>query len=139
PWAYEFLLQFELEGGEGTLPIVSEPKVNEYLSLSINLIFAFGICFELPVVMTLLGRIGIISSRAMREKRKYAILIAFIVAAVITPPDVISQVMLASVLILLYEISIVSVRMIEKGRREAAGAADDEDGEDEEAGAATTP
>ena len=104
-WAYEFLLAFELEGGPGTLPIVSEPKVNEYLSLSINLIFAFGICFELPVVLTLLGRIGVISSKGMKEKRKYAILISFIVAAVITPPDVISQVMLASVLICLYEIS----------------------------------
>ena len=116
PWAYEFLLAFELEGGPGTLPIVSEPKVNEYLSLSINLIFAFGICFELPVVLTLLGRVGIISSTGMAEKRKYAILISFVVAAIITPPDVISQVMLASVLIILYEISIFSVRMIERGR-----------------------
>ena len=116
PWAYEFLLAFELEGGPGTLPIVSEPKVNEYLSLSINLIFAFGICFELPVVLTLLGRIGIISSKGMAEKRKYAILISFVVAAIITPPDVISQIMLASVLIILYEISIFSVRLIEKGR-----------------------
>ena len=116
PWAYEFLLAFELEGGPGTLPIVSEPKVNEYLSLSINLIFAFGICFELPVVLTLLGRIGIISSKGMVEKRKYAILISFVVAAIITPPDVISQIMLASVLIILYEISIFSVRLIEKGR-----------------------
>ena len=116
PWAYEFLLAFELEGGPNTLPIVSEPKVNEYLSLSINLIFAFGICFELPVVLTLLGRIGIISSKGMAEKRKYAILISFIVAAIITPPDVISQIMLASVLIILYEISIFSVRLIEKGR-----------------------
>ena len=116
PWAYEFLLAFELEGGPGTLPIVSEPKVNEYLSLSINLIFAFGICFELPVVLTLLGRIGIISSKGMVEKRKYAILISFVVAAIITPPDVISQIMLASVLIILYEVSILSVRLIEKGR-----------------------
>ena len=116
PWAYEFLLAFELEGGPGTLPIVSEPKVNEYLSLSINLIFAFGICFELPVVLTLLGRIGIISSTGMVEKRKYAILISFVVAAIITPPDVISQIMLASVLIILYEVSIFSVRLIEKGR-----------------------
>ena len=133
PWAYEFLLNFELQGGEGTLPIVSEPKVNEYLSLSINLIFAFGICFELPVVMTLLGRIGIISSKGMREKRKYAILIAFIVAAVITPPDVISQVLLASVLILLYEISIFSVRLIEKQRKERIDDPDDDDEDEDEA------
>jgi len=150
PWAYEFLLSFELQGGPGTLPIVSEPKVNEYLSLSINLIFAFGICFELPVVLTLLGRIGIISSKGMREKRKYAILISFIVAAVITPPDVISQVMLASVLICLYEISIFSVQLIEKGREEAQedgdedGDGDDDDGDEDEDGddddsAAETP
>ena len=130
PWAYEFLLAFELEGGAGTLPIVSEPKVNEYLSLSINLIFAFGICFELPVVLTLLGRIGVISSRGMKEKRKYAILISFIVAAVITPPDVISQVMLAAVLIFLYEISIFSVRLIENERGHTEDDVEDKDGED---------
>jgi sec-independent protein translocase protein TatC len=127
PWAYEFLLNFELQGGDGTLPIVSEPKVNEYLSLAINLIFAFGICFELPVVLSLLGRIGIISSKGMRERRKYAILVAFIVAAVITPPDVISQVLLASVLICLYEISIFSVRLIERKRVEPAEGDDDEE------------
>lgn len=130
PWAYEFLLNFELQGAPGTLPIVSEPKVNEYLSLSINLIFAFGICFELPVVLTLLGRIGMVSSRGMREKRKYAILISFIVAAVITPPDVISQVLLASVLICLYEVSIFSVRLIEKKRGDDVDT--DEDDEDSE-------
>jgi len=140
PWAYEFLLNFELQGGDGTLPIVSEPKVNEYLSLAINLIFAFGICFELPVVLSLLGRIGIISAKGMREKRKYAILIAFIVAAVITPPDVISQVLLASVLICLYEISIFSVRLIEKKRVEQTDAddADDDDEGDEESDGETS-
>jgi sec-independent protein translocase protein TatC len=131
PWAYEFLLAFELEGGPGTLPIVSEPKVNEYLSLSINLIFAFGICFELPVVLTLLGRIGVISSKGMKEKRKYAILISFVVAAVITPPDVISQVMLAMVLIFLYEISIFSVRLIEKDRGHTEDDFGDEDTEEQ--------
>ena len=140
PWAYEFLLNFELQGGDGTLPIVSEPKVNEYLSLAINLIFAFGICFELPVVLSLLGRIGIISAKGMREKRKYAILIAFIVAAVITPPDVISQVLLASVLICLYEISIFSVRLIEKKRVDRAedDGADDDDEDDEESDGETS-
>ena len=131
PWAYEFLLAFELEGGPDTLPIVSEPKVDEYLSLSINLIFAFGICFELPVVLTLLGRIGVISSKGMKEKRKYAILISFVVAAVITPPDVISQVMLAMVLIFLYEISIFSVRLIEKDRGHTEGDFGDEDTEEQ--------
>ena len=78
-------------------------------------------------MLTLLGRIGVISSKGMKEKRKYAILISFIVAAVITPPDVISQVMLASVLILLYEISIFSVRLIEKDR----GQTEDDDTEEQ--------
>ena len=126
PWAYEFLLSFELDGGPNTLPIVSEPKINEYLSLSINLIFAFGVCFELPVILTLLGRIGVVSSRGMKEKRKYAVLTAFIVAAVITPPDVISQVLLASVLICLYEVSIYSVQIIEKKREDDVDYDDDE-------------
>ena len=123
---------FESSGGASAMPIQLEAKVNEYLSLVMRLIFAFGICFELPVVMTLLGRIGMVSSKGMREKRKYAILISFIVAAVITPPDVISQVMLASVLILLYEVSIFSVRLIEKDRGDLDDEEDEDEDEDEE-------
>ena len=122
PFAWDFFLSFESVGGPGALPIQLEAKVNEYLSLVMQLIFAFGVCFELPVVMTLLGRVGLVTSKGMRDKRKYAIVIAFIAAAILTPPDPISQIGLALPTILLYEISILSVYLIEKKKQK-----DDED------------
>jgi sec-independent protein translocase protein TatC len=98
------------------------PKVSEYLSLIMTLIFAFGICFQLPVVLTLLARAGLIDSAFLKDKRKYAIVFVFILAAVLTPPDVISQFALAVPTLLLYEASIFSVRMVEKKRAEAEAA-----------------
>ncbi len=127
PVAWKFFLSFESAGGAGAMPIQLEAKVNEYLSLVMRLIFAFGICFELPVVMSLLGKVGLATSKGMKEKRKYAIVMAFVAAAVLTPPDPISQIGLALPTILLYEISIICVRMIEKKRGDVGGEDDDDD------------
>lgn len=117
PVAWKFFLSFEATGLEASpLPIQLEAKVGEYLSLVMQLIFAFGLCFQLPVACTLLGRAGIISSDGMKSKRRFAIVLAFVAAAILTPPDVISQIGLAVPTIILYEISILAVRLIERSR-----------------------
>ncbi len=106
PLAWSFFISFETTAETGSLPVQLEAKVSEYLSLVMQMILAFGVAFQLPVLLTLLCRVGILSVDGLRKGRRYAIVGMFVVAAVITPPDVISQLSLAIPLILLYEISI---------------------------------
>ena len=114
PLAIKFFLSFETSSQFNGLPIQLEAKVNEYLSLIMKLIFAFGISFQLPVILSLLAKVGFIDSAFLKKRRKYVVVIIFAAAAILTPPDPITQIGLAIPLLLLYEISIWSVKIIEK-------------------------
>ena len=106
PLAIKFFLSFETLGSGTNLPIQLEAKVNEYLSLIMRLIFAFGISFQLPVLLNLLARVGVVNSYYLKTRRRYVIVLIFALAAILTPPDPITQVGLAIPLLLLYELSI---------------------------------
>ena len=116
PMVMWFFLAMQQAGTDDQVQISLLPKVSEYLSLIMTLIFSFGLVFQLPVVTSLLTRVGILSSQALAEKRKWAIVLSFVVAAVLTPPDPMSQCGLAIPTIILYEVAIWSSRMIERSQ-----------------------
>lgn len=130
PVAWDFFLGFEQAGAADAPAIELEAKVSEYLSLIMRLIFAFGISFELPVVITLLARAGMATKEGLKKKRRYAIVLAFVAAAVLTPPDPLSQIGLAIPIILLYEVSIVCAGLVEKKRAERRAELDRDAGVD---------
>jgi sec-independent protein translocase protein TatC len=116
PLALRFFLSLQQSGSIDSASIEALFKVSDYLSLIMGLILAFGLVFQLPIILTLLARIGIVSSDMLKSGRRYAIVLAFIAAAILTPPDIISQISLAIPTLLLYEASIWSVRAVEKRR-----------------------
>ena len=133
PMVMWFFLSMQQAGGEGQVQISLLPKVSEYLSLIMTLIFSFGLVFQLPVVTSLMVRVGLLTAQGLKDKRKWAIVLAFIVAAILTPPDPISQISLAIPTILLYEVSIWTAGLIERRREEERIAREKKD----EAAAAT--
>ena len=146
PLAYDFFLGFQQFGGEGEaiegakgaapLSVVFQGSAQEYLNLTIKFIVAFGMCFQLPVLLTLMGKAGLVSAGGLRSVRKYAVIAILVLAALVTPPDVVTQVILFVVVYGLYEISIQLVGRVERKREAELRAQglwvdDDEDGEDD--------
>ncbi len=144
PMAFDFFLGFQQAGGVGETDVQAsidfQGSVQEYLRLTIKFVVAFGLCFQLPVLLTLMGKAGLVSAKGLAEVRKYAVVAILVLAALVTPPDVITQVILFSVVYGLYEVSIFLVRRVEKKREQELRAQglwfdDEEDEADEEGGA----
>lgn len=130
PLAWKFLLGFQTTGSETALPIQLEAAIGDYLSLVMTMILAFGIAFQMPVLLVLLAKVGIVSSAGLKAKFRYAVIGIFVFAAVVTPPDVISQLGLAIPMILLYYLSILGAKMVEKKPEDAAADGSAAGGED---------
>ena len=114
PMAWPFFLSFQTTSAETALPIQLEARISEYLDFVLGLVFAFGLCFQLPILLALMAKAGMITAADLSKRRKYAIVIIFVVAAILTPPDILSQILLAVPLFILYEISIILVRYVQK-------------------------
>ncbi len=137
PMAWKFLLSFQtLPAAPGDLSIQMMPKVSEYLDTFMMMILAFGLAFQMPVLLVLLARVGIISAHTLSSKRRYAIIIIFIFAAFVTPPDVVSMMSLAVPMLALYELSVIGARMVGKKPEDDAADGSDSDGEDTDFNAA---
>lgn len=127
PFAFRFFASFQEAAGHGMVPITLEPKISEYLTLVMRLIFAFGFAFQMPVLLTLMARVGIVTSAGLKRVRRYAIVGIFVLAAILTPPDIFSQCSLAVPLLALYEISIWSCRIVERNRERRRAAEEAEE------------